>query len=170
MRTDTDRIHTEHAGPQEGVCNWCGQLRGRRVGKGVIIITCADPVYGKKFPVITMIPTKTLTAKIIHKHNFIGCDTWSLPPGDHLHHGGLLFSLIYEGGATSIANSCCQITTEQFDKVQFTQKHVIMLIKTVGYRHCPLVKGFKVGLNVSVSGPRCFIAFSRGVSIFISFR
>ena len=51
----------------------------------------------------------------------------------------------------------------------FTQKHVIMLIKTVGYRHCPLVKGFKVGLNVSVSGLRCFIEFSRGVSIFISF-
>ena len=66
---------------------------GRRVGKGVIIITCADPVHGKKFPVITMIPTKTLTAKIIHKHNFIGCDTWSLPPGDHLHHVGLLFNL-----------------------------------------------------------------------------
>ena len=111
-----------------------------------------------------MIPTKTLTPKIIHKHNFIGCDPWSLPPGDDLHHGDCC--LIYEGGA----NFCCQITTEQFDKVQFTQKHVIMLIKTVGYRHCPLVKGFKVGLNVSVSGFRCFIEFSRGVSIFISFR
>ena len=71
-----------------GAANW-----GRRVGKGVIIISCADPVHGKKFPVITMIPTKTLTAKIIHKHNFIGCDTWSLPPGDHLHHGGVLFNL-----------------------------------------------------------------------------
>ena len=35
-------------GPQEGVCNWCGQLGGRRVGNGVIIITCADPVPGKK--------------------------------------------------------------------------------------------------------------------------
>ena len=102
-----------------------------------------------KFPVITMIPTKTLTPKIIHKHNFIGCNPWSLPPGDHLH-----CCLIYEGGATSIANFCCQITTEQFDQVQFTQKHVIMLIKTVGYRHCPLVNGFKVGLNVSVSGLR----------------
>ena len=50
---------------------------------------------------------------------------------------------MYEGGATSIANFCCQITTEQFDKVQFTQKHVIMLIKTVGYRHCPLIKGLQ---------------------------
>ena len=35
-------------GPQEGVCNWCGQLGGRRVGKGVITITCAYPVPGKK--------------------------------------------------------------------------------------------------------------------------
>ena len=83
----------EGAGPQEGVCNWCGQLGGGRVGKGVIIITCADPVHEPKFPVITMIPTKTLTPKIIHKHNFIGCDPWSLPTGDHLHHGGLLFNL-----------------------------------------------------------------------------
>ena len=31
------------SGPQEGVCNWCGQLGGGRVGKGVIIITCAYP-------------------------------------------------------------------------------------------------------------------------------
>ena len=37
----------EKAGPQEGVCNWCGQLGGRRVGKGVIIITCAYPVRRK---------------------------------------------------------------------------------------------------------------------------
>ena len=36
------------AGPQEGVCNWCGQLGGSRVGKGVIVITCADPVPGKR--------------------------------------------------------------------------------------------------------------------------
>ena len=36
------------SGPQEGVCNWCGQLGGRRVGKGVIIIACADPVSRKK--------------------------------------------------------------------------------------------------------------------------
>ena len=76
---------TSSAGPQEGVFNWYGQLGGGRVGKGVIIITCADPVHGKKFPVIAMIPTKTLTPQIIHKHNFIGCD--------HLHHGGLLFNL-----------------------------------------------------------------------------
>ena len=124
---------TSLTGPQEGVCNWCGQLGGGRVGKGVIIITCADPVHEKKFPVITMIPTKTLTPKIIHKHNFIGCDPWST--GD--------CCLIYEGGATSIANFCCQITTEQFDKVQFTQKHVIMLIKTVGYRHCHLSRASK---------------------------
>ena len=37
-------------------------------------------------------------------------------------------------------------------EVQLTQKHVIMLIKTVGYRHCILVKGFKVGLNNLESG------------------
>ena len=44
-----DRWHATFAGPQEGVCNWCGQLGGRRVGKVVIIIMCADPVPGKKF-------------------------------------------------------------------------------------------------------------------------
>ena len=38
-----------NTGPQECVCNWCGQLGGRRVGKGVIIITCANPVPGKFF-------------------------------------------------------------------------------------------------------------------------
>ena len=68
-------------------------IRGRAGRKVCFIITGADPVHGKKFPVITMIPTKTLTPKIIHKHNFIGCDPLSMPPGDHLHHGGLLFNL-----------------------------------------------------------------------------
>ena len=89
-----------------------------------------------------------------------------LPPGDHFHH--MECRLIYEGGATTIANFCCQITAEQFDKVQLMQKHVIMLIKPVGFRHCQLVKDFKV--NVSVSGLRCFVEFSRSVSIFISCR
>ena len=28
----------------------------------------------------------------------------------------------YEGGATTTANLCCQITTEQFDKVHLTLK------------------------------------------------
>ena len=33
-------------GPQEGVCNWCGQFGGRggiRKGADFTIITCADP-------------------------------------------------------------------------------------------------------------------------------
>ena len=80
------------------------------------------------------------------------------------------FRLIYESGATTFANFCYQVTTEQFDKFQLTQKHVIMLVKAVGYRHYPLVKGFKIGLNVSVSGLRCFIESSRWLflcSIFI---
>ena len=188
-------------GPQEGICNWCGQLGGRLVGKGVIIVTCADmspvknvitcrhlgPTFWGYFElyirsilallcgflhalfslqinpimnIIMMIPTKTLAPKISHKHH-------SLPPGDSLHHGDC--RLIYEGDATNIANFCCQITTEQFDKVQLTQKHVgiIMLIKRVGYRPCPIVMGFKVGMHVSVSGLQCFVGFSRGVSIFI---
>ena len=33
--------------------------------------------------VIMMMPTKTLAPKIIHKHNFCGCDTWPLPRGAH---------------------------------------------------------------------------------------
>ena len=96
--------------------------------------------------VIMMIPTKTFAPKIFR--NIISED--------------------YEGGATITANFCCQIITEQFDKVQLTQKHVIMLVKTVGYIHCSLVNGFKVGQNVSVSGFWGFIEFSRGVSIIIS--
>ena len=84
-----------------------------------------------------------------------------MTPDDHLHHGDC--RLIYEGGATTIAKFCCQITNEQFGKVQFAQKkHVIMLIKMAGYRNFPHVKGFKASLNVSVSG--------LGVSIFMSFR
>ena len=55
-------------------------------------------------------------------------------------------------------------------KFNSRKKHVIMLIKTVGYRHCPLVKGFKVVISVPVSRLRCFIEFSRGVSIFRSCR
>ena len=93
------------AGPQEGVCNWCGQLGGRRVGKRIIIITCADPVhsgailscaYEEVFfslqinpimNVIMMIPTKTIAPKIILFTNIISEDAihaWSLPVDDHL--------------------------------------------------------------------------------------
>ena len=103
-----------------------------------------------------MIPTK-----IIHKHHFGGRDPRRLTPDDHLYHGDC--RLLYEGGATTIAKFCCQITNEQFGKVQFAQKkHLIMLIKMAGYRHFSYVKGFKASLNVSVSG--------LGVSIFMSFR
>ena len=105
-----------------------------------------------------MIPTKTLAPKLFRNINRMrSIASWRS-----------LASFNYEGGATTTANFCCQIITEQFDQVQLTQKHIIMLVKTVGYIHCSLVNGFKVGRNVSVSGLRCFIEFSRGVSIFIS--
>ena len=73
------------------------------------------------------------------------------------------------GGATTTANFCFQIITEQFDKVQLTQKHEESNHAGQNGRlytvHCSLVNGFKVGQNVSVSGLRCFIEFSGGVSI-----
>ena len=43
----SSKQNEDTTGPQEGVCNWGGQLAGGRVGKGVIIVTCADPVHGK---------------------------------------------------------------------------------------------------------------------------
>ena len=87
-----DKPKASLSGPQEGVCNWCGQLGGSRIGKGVIMITCADPVPGRKkntkrvcavigirlpscivfvqinpiMNVIMMIPPKIIT----HKHHF----------------------------------------------------------------------------------------------------
>ena len=66
--------------------------------------------------VTMMIPTKTIAPTIIH---FRGCDPLTLTADDHLHQGN--FRLIYEGGATTTANFCCQITTEQVDKIQLAQ-------------------------------------------------
>ncbi len=70
--------------------------------------------------VIMMISTKTLAPKIIQKHHLWGCDPWPLPPVIMQLHR--LITKV--GGATTTANVCCQIITEQFDKVQLTQKHV----------------------------------------------
>ena len=69
--------------------------------------------------VIMMIPTKTIAPKIIHKHHLWGCYPRPLPAGDNLHHGDC--RSIYEGGAMTTANFCCQMTMEQVDKVQLAQ-------------------------------------------------
>ena len=96
-----------------------------------------------------MIPTK-----IIHKHHFGGRDPRRLTPDDHLYNGDC--RLLYEGGATTIAKFCCQITNEQFGKVQFAQKKlVIMLIKMAGYRHFPHVNNQSKPKRVCI-WTRCF--------------
>ena len=103
------------SGPQEGVCNRCGQLGGRWVGKGVIIITCADTVP-EKMPLQTS--------------------------------GGYVLGANFEMYIRNMLALLYGVLHALF----LLQKHIIMLIKTAGYRprHCPLVKGFKVGLNLTI--------------------
>ena len=148
----------------------CGQLEGRRVGKGVIIITSAAPGknsspalggdfcrYLKHFGTATWFPSYIgFIANYPIKNVIMIDDSYQNPCTQNNSQTSFLRtrSMTIDSGWSQMNNL-----------VKFNSrnnKNVIMLIKMAGYRHFPHVKGFKASLNVSVSG--------LGVSIFMSFR
>ena len=80
-----------------------------------------------------MTPTITLEPKQNSQTSLRECYPWPVPAGDRLHHRDSY--LVYESGATITTNLCCQIATEQFDKVQLSQRRGGGELR---YRYCEI--------------------------------